>query len=168
MRLFIVVALLFAAQPAFADIFDSGPSQPVDSYRLEVAAVDVGAVTLLAVGHNSTGMVGLSIATYALGGPILHFAHGRIGTGVADLFLRTGLPVLGGLAGYALTGGATGDGDIPAWAGAAALGLVGGVIAASAIAIGHFAKADEAPPRVAPAVTPTAHGGMTFGLAGRF
>jgi hypothetical protein len=164
----LTIVVLLAAQPAFADIFDSGPSGPVDSYRLEVVAVDASAVAALAIGHNSNAVIGLSIATYALGAPILHIAHGRIGTGVASLFLRAGLPLLGGLAGYALTADMPDGNDLPGWAGGVAVGLIAGTIAASAIDVGVFAKGDEAPPRVAPAVAPTSQGGMTFGLAGRF
>jgi hypothetical protein len=44
---------------------------------------------------------------------------------------------------------------------------VAGVITASAIDIGVLSRA-EAAPQLAPAITPTAHGGMTFGLTGSF
>jgi hypothetical protein len=57
--------------------------------------------------------------------------------------------------------------DVPSGAGGAVIGLVAGVIAASSIDIGVLAKA-EPPPRLEPAIAPTAHGGMTFGLTGSF
>ncbi|HEY3495937.1 MAG TPA: hypothetical protein VGK73_14665 [Polyangiaceae bacterium] len=38
-------------------------------------------------------VLGLGVATYALGGPVIHFGHGNPGRGVLSLGLRTLLPV---------------------------------------------------------------------------
>ena len=163
---------LASASPAFADPLAAEPAWPwtpsdPSSYRLEVAAVDASAVAALAMGHNSTLVVGLSIATYALGSPILHLVHQRPGNALGSFVMRVGLPVGGATLGYLLTNGSSGGEEIPGWVGGAALGLVAGVVAASALDIGVLAKAEETP-HLAPAVTPVAHGGMTFGLAGSF
>ncbi|HEX4456303.1 MAG TPA: hypothetical protein VH143_35825 [Kofleriaceae bacterium] len=161
----LVVAGLVAAKPAFADA-------PVDSYRLEVAGADAAVVGALALGHNSDAVIELSIATYALAGPIIHAVHGRYGTAAGSLFMRAALPLLGGVLGYALTAGTTSNGGgepaLEGGAGGAIVGVVAGAVAASAIDIGVFAKGDGGLPRLAPAITPTAHDGMTFGVAGRF
>ena len=162
---------VLVAQPAFADPFWDPPATPVESYRLEVAAIDAGAVAVAAIGHNSTFVVGLGVATYMLGAPIAHLFHERPGAAVGSLLLRTGVPVLGALIGYAATESSGGGGEpaIPAGVGGAGVGLIAGTIAASAIDIGVLARGD-----VVPAVAPTAppfaggHGGLTFGLAGRF
>jgi hypothetical protein len=167
-----LLLVLAATSPAFADpapIDPVWPWTPADpgSYRLEVVAVDASAVAMLAIGHDSTAVVGLAIATYALGSPILHLVHHRPGNAVGSFALRVGLPLAGAALGYALTSGGPSSSDIPAGAGGGLIGLIGGVIAASAIDIGALAK-DETAPRVAPAVTPIAHGGVTFGLGGAF
>ena len=167
-KLVTIVALLFAASPAFADDAPTSwtPSDP-GSYRLEVLALDASAVAGVAMGHNSATVVGLSIATYALGAPILHLAHHRPGNAFGSFVLRAGLPVVAAAVGWSLAGGYGGNSEIPSGAGGAALGLVVGVITASSIDIGVLSKAEPAP-QVAPAITPTAHGGMTVGLTGSF
>jgi hypothetical protein len=157
---------VFADPPAAEPAWPWTPSDP-SSYRLEVVAIDASAVAALAIGHNSTFVIGLSIATYALGSPIIHLVHQRPGNALGSFVMRVGMPVAGATLGYLLTSGSSGGGEVPSWAGGAALGFVAGVIAASAIDIGVLAKAEE-PPSLAPAVTPTAHGGMTFGLTGSF
>jgi hypothetical protein len=45
---------------------------------------------------------GLFLAGYGLGAPIVHFAHGNAGGGGASIALRLGLPLVGGIAGFAL------------------------------------------------------------------
>ena len=167
-----------AAAPAFAEPPGlSPPSQPDSvwpwtpadpgSYRLEVVTVDASAIAGVALGHNSTAAIGLSIATYALGSPILHLVHHRPGNALGSFVLRVGLPAAGTALGWMVTSGGSSESDIPAGAGGAVIGLVAGVIAASSIDIGVLAKA-ETPPPVTPAIAPTGHGGMTFGLAGSF
>jgi membrane associated rhomboid family serine protease len=171
MKWLTIAVLLFAASPAFADaapddpVWPWTPSDP-SSYRLEVVAVDATAVAGVAIGHNSTAVIGLSIATYALGAPILHLVHHRPGNALGSFLLRVALPVAGGALGWMLTSGVSGP-DIPSGAGGAVIGLVAGVITASSIDIGVLSRAEPAP-QLAPAVTPTANGGMTFGLTGSF
>jgi hypothetical protein len=167
-----IALALAAASPAFADPPVAEPAWPwtpsdPSSYRLEVVAIDASTVAVLALGHDSTLVVGLAIATYALGSPILHLVHQRPGNALGSFALRVALPVGGATLGYLLSNGSSGSGDIPSWVGGAALGLVAGVVGASAIDIGVLAKGEDAP-RLAPAITPTLHGGMTFGLGGSF
>jgi hypothetical protein len=168
----LIAATLLVSVPAFADppgLTEPAPSPStpaVDSYRLEVFALDAGVTVALVAGNRNGGVVGLALTTYLLGAPILHLMHDRPGTAVASAGLRIGLPLVVGLLGaraFADSRDPDSDGPIAG----AALGVMGGAITASAIDIGMFAKGDDRP-HVAPAVTPTANGGMTFGLAGSF
>src|SRR5690606_22551016 len=51
------------------------------------------------------GLVTLGFASYALGGPIVHFAHGNAGKGFGSLGLRVGVPAPRCGTGVALAGG---------------------------------------------------------------
>lgn len=62
-----------------------------------------GAAVLLVVSSTFTaewGGIG-GVATYVVGPPLVHIAHGHIGKGLADMGLRVGLPLLFGAIGYA-------------------------------------------------------------------
>ena len=85
----------------------SGDYNPLhtDEVFTTKVAVDATAVAGIAIGHNSTGVIGLSIATYALGAPILHLVHHRPGNALGSLLLRVALPVAGGGLGWMLTSG---------------------------------------------------------------
>jgi hypothetical protein len=75
----------------------------------------------------------LTPAVYVFGGPIVHAAHGRWGTGLLSLGLRVGAPLVGGLAGAAVTGGA---GCVSSSSSSCiSLGLVGGLLVGYATAV---------------------------------
>jgi hypothetical protein len=81
------------------------PPAPTHWYGYEILATD-GAALLLAVpalaSNSSTvhSVFGVgSLMTYGLGAPIVHFTHGRVGAGFADLGLRVGMPLVLGLFG---------------------------------------------------------------------
>jgi hypothetical protein len=64
----------------------------------ETATVDASAVAALLVGaeyHDVRGALVLSSFVYALGAPVVHFARGEIGKGLASLALRFVLPAVG-------------------------------------------------------------------------
>jgi hypothetical protein len=165
----IAAALVAFSVPAFADPPGlteptPAPAPAVESYRLEVFALDAGATVALVAGNRNSAVVGLALGTYVLGAPILHLMHGRQGTAMVSLGLRVGLPLLVGMIGsraFADSSDPDSDGPIAG----AALGVMTGAVTASAIDIGALAAGDERPHL---AVTPASHGGMTFGLAGSF
>jgi hypothetical protein len=178
----------------------SPPPQAMSTkwYGGQIVASDVLSVLVIATGAGfrsvQTGGVGFGI--YALGGPLIHGAHGRVGTAFASLALRAGGlvggAILGGLIGTAAGGcGAASDDDSPISckdAGALFGGLVGGglgMIAASTIDAVVLAKEDvpatqndagSRPPSrglsLAPFVAPRSEArgtwGATFGVVGTF
>ena len=131
---------------------------------------------------STVGSVG-----YFLGGPILHWAHQRVGTGFADLGLRVAFPI-GGLIVGALVGAiaAPKNGSVHQDSNtilvATGIGAAGGVVAAVVFDAAILAEETvhvepgEArqrpdlrapPPRVAPQLL-TGKNYATFGLAGTF
>lgn len=112
-----------------------------------------------------------SLATYVLGGPLVHAAHERGGAAGASVGLRLGAPIAGTLLGMGF-GSAIGDGNDYAPLIYGALGFVGGIITASVIdsaviARERITEEPKAALRVTPAVAPT-RGGATFGAAATF
>lgn len=82
-----------------------GPTRPTHWYGYETLATD-GAALLLAVPaltSNTSAVQSVfgvgSVMTYGLGAPIVHFAHGHVGAGFADLGLRVGMPLVLGFFG---------------------------------------------------------------------
>jgi hypothetical protein len=64
----------------------------------ETATVDASAVAALLVGaefHDVRSALVLSSFVYALGAPVVHFAHGETNKGLASLALRFVLPAVG-------------------------------------------------------------------------
>jgi hypothetical protein len=112
---FVFVAVVLGSSVALADGVPSAPSaatvSPTRWYGYETLATD-GAALVLAVpafssstsGFQTTFGVG-SLVVYGLGGPIVHFAHGHVGKGFADLGLRVAMPLVLGFFG-GLIGGA--------------------------------------------------------------
>lgn len=86
-------------------------------YGWQILLADGGGQTLaFALGvtlanYREAGMIAgaTGLATYALGGPSVHFAHGNVGKGFGSLGLRVGLPVVGVAAGVALGCGLSED-----------------------------------------------------------
>ena len=102
-----LASLLSASSVAFADP-SAAPSSPDKHwYGGETLATDGAALLLLIPalaskdgGAQSMFAVG-SVATFGLGAPVVHVAHGRIGTALGDLAMRVVLPLgLGVLGGY--------------------------------------------------------------------
>jgi len=101
----------WAANSGDASVIESSPPRR-HWYGWQTALVDAASLSLGASvaalsdqGHDSdvSGAVGgIVVASYVLGGPIVHAAHGQWGTAGASLGLRLGAPVGGALGGLLL------------------------------------------------------------------
>jgi hypothetical protein len=123
-------------------------------YGWQILIADGAALGMLvgagAAHNNADPVLALSGVTYALGGPIVHWAHLHGGMGVASLGLRLGLPVglgfLGVALGLAIDGGKRGFESASLVGGA--LGFVIGfptAIALDAAVLAREDVEDEAP-----------------------
>lgn len=124
-----------------------------------------------ASGQGNDSLAWASLTTYALGGPIIHLAHGNPGTALGSVALRVGAPIGGAMLGCGAGGG---DGEFGCLGGAA-LGFLAGYVTAVAVDAGALAYEEHEAPRgyskARPLVVPTAgltrHGG-TLGLQAIF
>jgi len=101
-----------------------------------------------------------SLATYALGGPIVHLAHERPGAALGSLALRAGLPVVSGYVGMAIEQQNCRPGEWFCGLGGMVLGGFVGVAGAIAIDTAALAYAPRTELRVAPMV-----GGGRLGMS---
>jgi len=143
-------------------------------YGYQTMAVDGAAVALMAMGVKTElpQLMAASFATYALGAPIVHLAHGSPGRFAADIGMRLGGPTLGAFTGAGLV--CLADGSCSAFDAAigGALGMALG--GAAALAVDYAVLSREArqekwdgKPRVAPTLTAAPSGGAV-GLGGAF
>jgi hypothetical protein len=72
-------------------------------YGWQTLATDGAALTALVLSastdQDGSALLGLGLAAYVLGGPIVHMAHDRAGVGAGSLGMRIGAPLLGGAIG---------------------------------------------------------------------
>ncbi len=136
---------------------------------------------VMAARTGSSGVVALAVGGYALGGPIVHLAHGEVARGFGSLGLRVGLPLVGALGG-AMVEGSSCHGELCGLRGAAiggALGVVAAlVIDPAALAYERVedepavAKAKPSPKRsnvaLSPLASPRKEGGFDVGVGGAF
>lgn len=145
-----------------------------------VALLLVVAGAALAGSSGSGGSAGgavaiLGLATYVLGGPIVHFAHRNVNGGFGSLGLRVGVPIVGGAIGCA----ADDNSGMFGCLGGAAAGVALGILAAVIIDSAALARTTEQPQskhdsaehagfdwRVYAAPTPS-RDGMVAGVSGR-
>lgn len=75
----------------------SARAQENNWYGGETIVVDLASIATTVVGAsaNSSGLAVVGLGGLALGGPIVHFAHGRPGAALGSLALRVGLFVAG-------------------------------------------------------------------------
>jgi hypothetical protein len=136
----------------------SGSSVPeYDDYRLTLLLSDATAISLLlgtaAVSENeaiATGFVVAGLGTYALGGPIIHFAHQQPARGFTSLGLRVGLPGAGILVGTGLLLGCPPNDEGWCAVGAVIFGgviAVGGALTAMIIDDSMLGRAPRNPPK---------------------
>jgi len=114
-----------------------------------------------AVGVGATGLV-IGAMGYALGGPIVHAAHGEFRMSALSLGLRAGLPLVTGFVGAAVAGGAAAgsrreDGTAALGFGALSGAFIGaaGAIAIDAVFGTTLDKEPGSSKRVSLGVTPT-------------
>ncbi len=120
-------------------------------------------------------------ASYALGGPIVHWAHGHVGKGFASLGLRVGLPFVAGLIGFAIDASShnchSSDFCVDGLAGLVVgsfLGYVGAVVVDSAALANERVPREPPPPpqssgvHLQPYFSLTKTGGGTGGIGGVF
>lgn len=188
----VMATVLTAATGARADDdpADATKHEPEQTwYGAQTLATDGAAIALaLAAGASSRStdvMGGLfygSLATYALGGPIVHIAHGRGRIAAADLVVRVTSPVAAAVVGYAIGSAAAPatscEGDGPCGGGIVGgiLGLGAGFLAASIVDAAVFAyepaTRDASAIRIVPSVTVVPQGREgafgTLGASGSF
>ncbi len=122
------------------------------------------------------------VGGYFLGPPIVHWAHGNVGRGFADLGIRVGAPLLLGVGGYALFNSDRNSNEFAGAAGAAVgavLGMIGAIVIDAAVLARESDDEDDddamgaaprrsarTPATFAPLIAPRAEGGAIFGLSG--
>ncbi len=142
----------------------------VESYRLQTGLADTAALLLMTAGVHDGSVASLALGTYVLGAPLVHLAHGRPGRAAGSLALRVGLPVVAAalLASSQRSSCPSTDDtcDDDGEIGAIAVGLLGGMLAASVIDTAFLAKGDDPPAARSwtPTIAPTPHGGLTLGV----
>ena len=126
---------------------------------------------------------GLVLGGYFLGPPIVHWSHGEVGRGFADLGIRVGAPTVLGLLGYAALSGGSRNSEGALSAAGAVIGAGLGIIAAVVIDASVLAyepageEDDEAkarvrrrsafvPASITPMFAPRTGGGAIFGVSG--
>jgi hypothetical protein len=127
-----------------------------DDYRLSLLGSDAAALSLVVLGtlvyddNEPIGNFGLfgGVATYALGGPIVHFTHEQPGRALGSFALRVGLPGAGVLIIAGLASSCQGGGDGWCEVGAVVVGgtvLLGGFVTAIIVDDGFLGRVPKAP-----------------------
>jgi hypothetical protein len=122
--LFAALALLggtFASREACALEAPTGETRS-EWYGWQTLIIDGVAVASLPLAYYSPPVIIGSLTAYTLGPPIVHLAHGKVGTAFGSLGLRVGMPLVGAFVGQFF--GHTGEwGNTGAYVG----GLVGAI-----------------------------------------
>jgi len=127
------------------------PETPSRWYGWQTLATDGGAVVLIAAslvtidGSRDTASEALAwgaFGAYALGAPVVHFAHSNPGRGLGSVAMRIGGPIVLGLVGSELEDCGNGGGDF-CGLGGALLGATAGIIGAVAVDAAVFAYDDQ-------------------------
>jgi hypothetical protein len=154
---------------------DAAPEPPQTSrwYGGQTLFVDGTSIGLVVLGatQESSGLIGLGVSGYLLGGPIVHWAHGHAGKGFGSLGLRVGLPIGGALAGVGLAnchgggGGYCGLGEALV---GFSLGIIGAIVIDSAALAYEDVPVESRPTaRVAPSLQ-VSQSSVCLGLVGAF
>ena len=103
------LSVLAAAVLALSTGAARSEQPPPASYGSQTGALDLAAILTVGIGAATQVplIAALGGATYLLGGPVTHWAHGHIGRGFGSLGLRIALPVafgyLGGVFGSGIS-----------------------------------------------------------------
>lgn len=106
-----------------------------ESYGGQIVTADVAGLLLTVLVGNLAGSSGnelLVVAPYLLASPLIHLIHGHPGRSASSLLLHVTAPVLGILTGF-LIGSSTCNSEEFCGLGGAAIGFLGGMIAATTI-----------------------------------
>jgi hypothetical protein len=139
-----------------------------------VLVVAAASVSSDSEGDSSTGegLAYASLATYALGGPVVHIAHENYGRAAGSLGLRVGGPILGGALGCAADDSTGMFGCLGGLALGVFLGTLTAVVVDSAALA--YEKVPETTASHGPRLSVTANvaltrkGGALLGLTGNF
>ncbi|HEY5946129.1 MAG TPA: hypothetical protein VIV40_11590 [Kofleriaceae bacterium] len=198
MRVFVTAVLALTCQLAYAEapgetpeVTPPGlaptvaptPAKPaLKSYRAQTLLADGIAVGLMVVAFDTDNsdtaeaLAKLSIGTYAFGAPLVHLTKERSGRALASLTMRIGFPIIGGFLGDSLRAKSNCDpyydycGDDEGPSGELVLGVLAGIVAASAVDAAYLARG-ETPKPAEPSWTPTARAtqnGFALGVSGSF
>lgn len=152
----------------------------VTPYHDQTLATDGIAAGLLVLafdqdnGQTSPALAKLGIATYLFGAPLVHLSRNRTGGAIGSFAMRLALPAAGALLGAAAERPTTCDSDdcahdaVPS---EMALGVIAGIVAASAIDALYLARDGERKRAPTRKWTPTARamqGGLALGVGGAF
>lgn len=145
---------------------------------LMVDGVSLLVMPVVAAKAESTSALYLVVGGYALGGPVVHLAHGEIGRAAGSLGLRVAMPFLGALAGVMVQGDCRGDfGCISGAIIGGGLGVVAAVVIDSAVLAYERVEDEPAvaktPPKrsgvaLSPLAGPRKEGGFDVGVGGVF
>jgi hypothetical protein len=189
----VLVAGLRSARAGEADVAEKAETPQTSWYGWQTLISDGSAVGLFSLaylmdyeGKGSTSrqayadggnvLFAAGFATYLGGAPVIHWVHGNGRTGWASLGLRAGLPIGGAIAGALIGAAACGSSNseelVPCPVAFAAVGGLAGIVAAPILDSAVLAREPVKPPigpRLQTATfVPSAVGGGTFVLAGRF
>ena len=165
--------MLSGAVPALAG--DASADAP-GPYRAQTALAD-GAAALVMLGalesrtsSTETSLAELAGATFVVGAPVVHLAHGRYGRSALSFALRVSLPLVGVALGSSRSCAWDDDACWSQRDQAQLTGLLAGAVLAAVIDSALLAGGDDRPappPRVVPTVGAPGSG-LTLGLAGSF
>ena len=148
---------------------DAQPAERRVDYRKNILVADVSAIAITGVGlalfhrdqRDALGLALVGGGVYASMSPIVHAKHGRGLRSAGSLLLRVSVPLFGGMIGSdAAEQPGTDDGEA-----GAIVGLLGGMVAVTAIDVLMIAQPIEARPVVYAAPAP---GGGLLTVAGTF
>ncbi|HUH01382.1 MAG TPA: hypothetical protein VML75_05260 [Kofleriaceae bacterium] len=183
MRIIVVLPLFLVLSAGTARAQAPGLTPTTMSAQPETVQVRYGWQILLAdlaaiAAGAATDEGEITLAVYLGGGPVIHLAHGNVGSAMGSLALRAGLPLAGALLGIAIEEPSC-EGEFLCGFGGMIIGGTLGVLAASAIDIGVLAKKSRRVERprgliqvgsinANPSLAPTLDRGMSLGLSGTF
>ncbi|MBK8215200.1 MAG: hypothetical protein IPK71_15780 [Myxococcales bacterium] len=157
-----------------------GEEAPREWYGYQTLVVDLAGIGMTAGAAGGGYPLAIAgLATYVVGGPIVHAAHGHGAKVAIDLGIRLGAPTVGGLTGILLGCAGGCSGDLGGLAGAiggafgAGLGVVTAIVIDSAVLAREPAEQGkesakwDGKPIVRPEVT-SLPGGGAVGVGGAF
>jgi hypothetical protein len=177
----LLAIIVLNARVALADTDSGQDPEPQLGYGRYTLVADLGSLGIVASGalvpQHAEWFLGAGLTTFALGGPIVHCAHGQYTRSVASLGVRIGLPLAGLLLGDGIQQLTSGGDPHPweAWDGPPSpwwlLGTFGGFVAASVVDSTVLAGGYRPKPRAAVTWAPSARvgqGGLALGVVGAF